>query len=96
MTSAVSPVDPVAPVAPAAPAAPFLDLKDPNFSYFWAANNGDVVFWRVPVELYEKYREQIDDAFQLDCFGEEWGSLWSCGVRTLDFATLKEINAEVT
>jgi hypothetical protein len=69
-----------------------LDFSDPEHVFFWAGQNGDIVFWKIPVRLYERWQEQINDAFQAECFGEEWGSLSSFGVRTLDLATLKEID----
>lgn len=69
-----------------------VNCSDPDFVFFWAAQNGDIVFWKIPVRLYERWQEQINEAFQAERFGEEWGSLSSFGVRTLDFETLKEID----
>lgn len=69
-----------------------LDFTDDKFLYYWAGGNGDIVFWKIPVTLYEPHKERIDDAFMLCRFGAEWGSLSSYCVRTLDFETLKEID----
>jgi hypothetical protein len=69
-----------------------LHFADPTFLYWWSATDGDVVFWKVPVEFYEKHRRKIDDAFAADSFGYEWGQLSSHSIRTLDLETLTEID----
>jgi hypothetical protein len=71
-----------------------LHFADPEFFYYWAANSGDVVFWKVPVKLFEEHGQKIEDAFASDRFGDEWGSLSSHSIRTLDLETLKLISSD--
>ena len=74
-----------------------INFDDANYEFFWAAENGDVVFWKVPVALYAlPLDEENDDgsrvqqAFMDERFGEEWGGLSSHSVRTMDLAILEE------
>lgn len=74
-----------------------INFDDANYEFFWAAENGDVVFWKVPVALYAlPFDEENDDgsrvqeAFHNERFGEEWGCLSSHSIRTMDLAILEE------
>lgn len=69
-----------------------INLDDANYDFKWAAQDGDVVFWKIPVDMEVKHGERIKDAFRMGCFGEEWGGLSSHSVRTLDLETLNEID----
>lgn len=80
-----------------------VNFDDENFKYYWAANDGDVVFWKVPIAMMDikhhlnsKYYtydgNRVDQAFRDEYFGEEWGELWTAGVRTLDMDTLRELD----
>lgn len=80
-----------------------VNFDDANFKYYWAANSGDVVFWKVPIAMmdvkhYENSKfttydgNRVDQAFRDEYFGEEWGELWTAGVRTLDMDTLRELD----
>ena len=77
-----------------------INFDDANYEYFWAATNGDVVFWKVPSELYavshpqEEGHSRVQSAFMDELFGDEWGCLSSFGVRTLDMPTLADIDGE--
>lgn len=83
---------------PSIPKEETLNFDDANYEFFWAAQDGDVVFWKVPVALYALplNPEENDDgsrvqqAFMDERFGEEWGSLSGYGIRTMDLATLEE------
>jgi uncharacterized small protein (DUF1192 family) len=71
-----------------------LNLDDANYAFYWAAQNGDVVFWKVPCELMDLEDEsggsRVVEAFQGCRFGEEWGTLSSHGIRTMDLKVLEE------
>ena len=71
-----------------------LNFDDANYEFYWAAQNGDVVFWKVPCELMDLEDEsggsRVVEAFQGCRFGEEWGSLSSHGIRTMDLKVLEE------
>jgi hypothetical protein len=76
------------------PKTEILNFDDANYEFYWAAQNGDVVFWKVPCELMDLEDEsggsRVVEAFQGCRFGEEWGSLSSHGIRTMDLKVLEE------
>lgn len=73
-----------------------INFDDANYEYFWTAECGDVCLWKVPNELYALESpdgsggSRVQQAFQYEQFGEEWGCLSSFGVRTMTLADLKE------
>lgn len=77
-----------------------INFDDANYEYFWAATNGDVVFWKVPTELYaiphpqDEDSSRVQSAFMNEQFGDEWGCLERHSIRTLDLKTLAEIDGE--
>ena len=77
-----------------------INFDDATYTCFWAATNGDVVFWKVPCELYDipdpqdEEQSRVQTAFMNELFGDEWGTLSSYSIRTLDHKTLAEIDGE--
>lgn len=77
-----------------------INFDDATYTCFWSATNGDVVFWKVPNEIYDIPHPQdadasrVQSAFMDELFGDEWGTLSSHSVRTLDRETLAEIDGE--
>ena len=73
---------------------PETNFDDANYAFYWAAQNGDVVFWKVPCELMDLEAEEggsrVMDAFQGERFGDEWGSLSSHTIRTMTLEILEE------
>jgi len=71
-----------------------LNLDDANYEFFWAANDDDMVFWKVPTEVYALDDEEgdcrVQTAFMNERFGGDWGCLGRHSVRVLDLATLEE------
>ena len=72
-----------------------INFDDANMEFYWAATNGDVIFWKVPCELHDLTEEdgetsRVLSAFQCERFGDEWGSLSSHTVRTMDLLILEE------
>lgn len=71
------------------------NFDDANMEFYWAATNGDVIFWKVPCELHDLTEEdgetsRVLSAFQRERFGDEWGSLSSHTVRMLTLEILEE------
>ena len=66
-----------------------INFDDENYEYYWTAENGDIVFWKIPNDLANlKHPEEPDlnrvlSAFMDNLFGDEWGQLSSFGVRTM-------------
>jgi hypothetical protein len=72
-----------------------INFDDANMEFYWAAADGDVIFWKVPCELHDLTEEdgetsRVLSAFQRERFGDEWGSLSSHSVRTMDLLILEE------
>jgi hypothetical protein len=73
-----------------------LNFDDANYAFYWAAQDGDVIFWKVPCALMDLTNEEDDEgsrvveAFQGCRFGEEWGSLSSHTIRTMTLEILEE------
>ena len=72
-----------------------LNFDDANMEFYWAAQNGDVIFWKVPCELHDLTEEddetsRVLSAFQGERFGDEWGSLSSHTIRTMTLEILEE------
>jgi hypothetical protein len=66
-----------------------INFDDANYEYFWAATSGDVVFWKVPTELYalpdpsDEDASRVQSAFMNEQFGDEWGCLERHSIRTM-------------
>jgi len=66
-----------------------INFDDENYEYFWTAENGDIVFWKIPNDLAimphpeEPDLNRVLSAFMDNLFGDEWGQLSSFGVRTM-------------
>jgi len=73
---------------------PETNFDDANYAFYWAAGDGDVVFWKVPCDLMDLEAEEggsrVVEAFQGCRFGEEWGSLSSHTIRTMTLEILEE------
>lgn len=69
-----------------------LNFGDGTHSFYWAAGNGDVVFWKVPEKLMELEDEDGECRVQsaMESFGEEWGTLSSHSIKTMTLAILEE------
>jgi hypothetical protein len=71
-----------------------INLDDANYEFFWAANDDDMVFWKVPTEVYALDDEEgdcrVQTAFMNERFGGDWGCLARHSIRVLDLATLEE------
>jgi len=66
-----------------------INFDDENYEYYWTAENGDIVFWKIPNDLAimphpeEPDLNRVLSAFMDNLFGDEWGQLSSFGVRTM-------------
>lgn len=72
-----------------------INFDDANMAFYWAATNGDVLFWKVPCELHDLTEEdgetsRVLSAFMRERFGDEWGCLSSHTIRTLTLEILEE------
>lgn len=69
-----------------------LNFGDRKHSFYWAAENGEVVFWKVPEKLMELEDEDGECRVQsaMESFGEEWGNLMSHSIKTMTLAILEE------
>jgi uncharacterized small protein (DUF1192 family) len=72
-----------------------INFDDANYAFYWAAADGDVIFWKVPCELHDLTEEdgetcRVLSAFMRERFGDEWGCLSSHTVRTMTLEILEE------